>query len=451
MNITRENIDELNGIIRVSIEKSDYEANVAEVLKNYRKKASMPGFRPGKIPAGLVQKMYGKAALAEEVNKVLSNALTKYIFDEKLDILGEPLPHDELQKDIDWDKDTEFEFVFEIGMAPQIKLSFDKRSKYTQYEIEVAEEDIDKQVEAYASRFGSNAEADVCGDNNTLRGDFVQLNEDGSVAENGYTVEKAMISVEVIKDDAIKAQFNGKKVGDEVIFDIKKAYPNDTEIAYLLNIEKAEAEKVSGDFKYTIKEISTFVPAEINGELFKLVYGDDTDIVDVDGFRARIREEIAEGYKPSCDYKFSIDTREALVKKQKIEFPEEFLKRWLKARNSDLTDEMIENDFTMFLEDLKWQVIKENIVKEEGIKVDEEDVMNLARQMAAAQFRQYGMFNVPEEHLDGFAKQMLTKEDDRERYFRKAQEDKIFDAIKGKVSIEIKKVSKEEFEKMFEA
>lgn len=451
MKITRENVDELNGVIRVSIEKSDYEAKVAETLKDYRKKASMPGFRPGKIPAGIVQKMHGKAALVEEVNKILSEGITKFIVDEKLDILGEPLPHEELQKTIDWDKDTDFEFVFEIGMAPQIKVSFDKRSKFTQYEIEIAEDDIDKQVEAYAGRYGKADVVEASGDKDTMTGKLVQLNEDGSEKEDGYNVESAMISVDAIKDDAIKTSFIARKAGDEIVFDLQKAYPNDTEIAYLLNIDKADAGKANGNFKYTIKEVRTFVPAEVDGELFKNVYGAETDIKDIDGFRAKIREEIAAAYEPSCQYKFGLDAREALVKKQKIEFPENFLKRWLLIRNEQLNEEDIEKEFPNFLEDLKWQVIKENIVKEEGIKVEEDDVMAFAREMALSQFRQYGMVNVPEEHLDGFAKQMISKEEDRERIYHRVQENKIFDAIKSKVTVETKKVSKDEFEKLFEA
>lgn len=451
MKITKENVDELNGIIRISIEKSDYETKVAEALKDYRKKASMPGFRPGKVPAAIVQKLHGKAALVEEVNKILSEGITKFIVDEKLDILGEPLPHEDLQKNIDWDNDSDFEFVFEIGMAPQIKLAIDKRSKFTQYEIEVAEEDIDKQIESYAGRFGKTDVVEASSEKDTMSGKLVQLNEDGSAKDGGYDIESAMISIDAIKDDAIKTSFIARKSGDEIVFDLKKAYPNDTEIAYLLNIDKADADKVEGNFKFTINEIRTFVPAEVNDELFKNVYGQDTDIKDVDGFRAKVREEIAESFIPSCDYKFGLDVRDALVKKQKIEFPEKFLKRWLKVRNEELSEEAIEKDFPNFVEDLKWQVIKEDIIKAEGIKVEEDDVMDFARKMAISQFRQYGMMNVPEEHLDGFAKQMLSKEEDRERVYHRVQENKIFDVIKSKATIEAKKVSKEEFEKSFEA
>ncbi|MDA3927867.1 MAG: trigger factor family protein, partial [Prolixibacteraceae bacterium] len=264
MNITKENIDELNGLIRVSIEKADYEAKVDEVLKDYRKKANMPGFRPGKIPTGLVKKMYGKAALVDEVHKILTQELSKYLVEEKLNILGEPLPSDEKQKDIDWDTDTDFEFIFDIGYAPEANVALDKRSKYTSYKITVSDDMIDKQVESYTNRFGESKATESVEETGTVRGDIAQLDSEGNILEGGASVEMALISIDVIKDKDINKSFLGKKVEDEVIFDIKKAYPNNTEIGYLLNIEKEAAEAIEGDFKITIKEINIFVAAEVN-------------------------------------------------------------------------------------------------------------------------------------------------------------------------------------------
>ncbi|MBN2263429.1 MAG: trigger factor [Prolixibacteraceae bacterium] len=450
MNITREQINDLNGVIRVNIEKSDYESKVEKALKEYRKKANMPGFRPGMVPLGLIKKMYGKAALVEEVNTILTQELSKYLVDEKLNILGEPLPNDDKQKEIDWDNDTDFEFIFDIGFAPESKVSFDKRSKFTQYSVTVTDEMIDDQVKAYANRFGENKSTDIVEETGTLRGNITQLDADGNEAENGIKVEMALISVDVIKDEEIKKSFVGKKIDDEVVFDIKKAYPNNVEISYLLNIEKEAAENVEGNFKITIKEINTFVPAEVNTDLFKNIYGDDTEIADEKAFREKVAAEISEAFRSSIDYKFATDTREQLVSKSKMEFPVEFLKRWLKATNKDITDEQIEAEFEMFLTDLKWQIIKEDIIKENELKVEENEVMDLAKEVAAAQFRQYGMFNVPDEHLDGFAKQMLSKKEDVSRLYNKKMEDKIMEVIKSKVNVEEKAVSREEFEKMFE-
>jgi len=450
MNITRENIDELNGLIRVVIEKSDYETSVENALKDYRRKVNMPGFRPGKVPAGLVKKMYGKAALVDEVNNLLTKDLSKYLVEEKLNILGEPLPNEEQQKSIDWDNDTTFEFVFDLGFAPEVKVSLDKRSKFTSYKVAVSDEMLNQQIEAYTNRFGETQNSDVVEAKGTLRGNIAQLDADGNLKEGGASAEMALISIDIIKDEEIKNLFVGKKVDEEVVFDIKKAYPNNTEVGYLLNIDKEAAEAIDGNFKIVIKEIHKFVPAELNADLFKKVYGEETEITDEAAFRAQVISEIEQAFVPSSNYKFSTDTRDSLVAKTKIEFPVEFLKRWLIATNKELTVQQIENDFEAFITDLKWQVIKEEIIKENELKVSEEEVISLAREVAASQFRQYGMFNVADEHLDGFVKQMLSKDDDRNRLYSKKMEDKIMEVIKSKVTVDEKVISREEFEKLFE-
>ncbi len=450
MKISRENIDEMNGLIRVSIEKADYEASVEGALKDYRRKVNMPGFRPGMVPAGLVKKMYGKAAMAEEINKILSDSLSKFIVEEKLDILGEPLPNEEQQKSIDFENDTDFEFLFDIGYSPEVKLTLDKRTKIPYYKIKVSEDLIDQQVEAYAMRFGANEPAEVIEEKETVRGDISQLDADGNVKENGLKAEMALISIDIIKDEEIKKNFIGKKVGDIIVFDIRKAYPNNTELAYLLNIDKKDAENVEGDFKIEVKEIHKFVPAIVNEELFKKVYGEETEIKDEAAFRSKVSEEIALAYESSSDYKFGFDAREVIMGKVKADFPEDFLKRWLIATNKELKQEELDAEFPHFLVDLKWQIIKEKIVKENEIKVEEEEVIALAREVAAAQFRQYGMFDIPVQHLDGFAKQMLEKKEDRNRLYNKKLDDKVMEVVKSKTAQEEKEVTKEEFEKLFE-
>ena len=448
MNITRENIDALNGKIRLTIEKTDYQTSVEDVLKDYRKKVSMPGFRPGKVPAGLVKKMYGKAILVDEVNKLISSNLSKYMVDEKLDILGEPLPSDD-QAEIDWDTAEDFEFIFDIGYAPEVNVKFDKRNKYAYNVINVADEMIDEQVKAYTNQHGETVPTDVVTNDETVRGDIAQLDAEGNVVEDGLGAEMALISVAVIKDEEIKKQFEGKKVGDTVVFDLRKAYPNDTELSYLLNIEKEAAAEVSGDFKIEIKEINKFVEAEVNEEFFKKLYGEETEIKDEAAFRSKIANEIKAAYVPSSDYKFTLDVRDALVAKANLEFPEAFLKRWLAATNKELTEEQIESDFENFLTDLKWQVIKENIIKENELKVEDAEVIELAKEVAAAQFRQYGLFDIPAEHLDGFVQQMLSKDDERSRLYQKKMEDKVIEVIKSKVTVEEKENTKEEFDALF--
>ncbi|HBL76073.1 MAG: trigger factor [Bacteroidetes bacterium GWF2_42_66] len=450
MNITRENIGELNAIINVSIEKSDYEATVNDVLRDYRKKANMPGFRPGKVPAGLIKKMYGKAILVDEVNKLLSNNLSKYIVDEKLNILGDPLPNEEKQEEIDWDTAENFNFVFDIGIAPEIEVKLDKRSKYPYYAITADSDTIQKQIDAYTGRFGENIPVETVEENDTIRGNFIQLDADGNELEGGIKAEKVVIAVDLMKDNAVQNEFIGKKNDDVIVFDPVKTFESKHEVGHMLNISHEEAEKIEGNFKFTIIEILRFKKAELNEELFKKVLGDDTEVKTEEEFKASIKSDIEDSLKYSSDYKFAIDTRDMLVEKTKMELPDDFLKRWLVATNKELTKEQIDNDYDHFIVDLKWQLIKDKLIKENEVVIKEEDLNAMAKEMAKMQFRQYGMNNVPDEYLENYAGQILSKEEDKRRVFNKVQEDKLLDVIKSKVNVDIREVSQEEFNKLLE-
>ena len=450
MNITRENTDELNAILTILVEKSDYEATVNDVLKNYRKKANMPGFRPGMVPAGLIKKMYGKSALAEEVNKIISKSLTDYIYAEKLNVLGEPLPNEEKQLKIDWDNQSDFSFVFDIATAPEIEVVLDNNTTLPYYSIVAGEELVDKQVEAYAGRLGENKVVDSIEEKDTARGTFVQLDETGNELAGGILADKVVIAIDVMKDEEIKASFIGKKAGDVVVFDPLKAYDNKHEVGHMLNISHEEAENISGNFSFTIEEVLRFEKAELTPELFGKIYGEESGITTEEEFRAKVKSEIEENFIYSSDYKFAIDSRDALIKKIQFDLPEAFLKRWIKVTNEKMTAEQIDADFDHFMLDLKWQLIKDKIVKDNELKVTEEDVHALAKEMTAMQFRQYGLGNVADEHLENYANQMMKNEEERRKVVSKAQEDVIITTIKTKVTLDIKEVSNEEFNKMLE-
>jgi len=450
MNITRENIDELNAVINVSIEKNDYEATVNDVLKDYRKKANMPGFRPGKVPAGLIKKLYGKAALADEVNKLLSKNLSKYIIDEKLNILGDPLPDEEKQEEIDWDTAENFNFVFDIGLAPEIEVKLDKRSKYTYYEITVDDETVQHQADAYTARFGENKVVDAVGEKDTVRGDFVQLDADGNEKEGGIKAEKVIIAVDLMKDEDIKKEIIGKKKGDVLVFDPLKAFESKHEVGHMLNISHEEAEKIEGSFKFTIIEALHFEKAELNEDLFKKIFGDDTEVKTEEDFKVRIKADIEDSLKHSGNYKFALDTRDALIEKIKMDLPDAFLKRWLTATNKELSQEQIEKDYNNFVLDLKWQLIKDKLVRENEIEIKDEDLKAAAKEVAQMQFRQYGMNNVPDEYLENYAGQILSNEEEKRKIFNKVEEDKILEVIKSKVHLETKEVSQDEFSKLLE-
>ena len=450
MNITRENIDELNAILTVSIEKNDYEATVNDVLKNYRKKANMPGFRPGMVPAGLIKKMYGKAALAEEVNKILSKSLNDYIQNEKLNILGEPLPNDEKQEKIDWENQSDYNFVFDVAVAPELTVKLDNETVIPYFSIVADDEMVSKQMDAYVSRFGENKVVDAVEDKDSVRGNFVQLDEAGNALEGGIAAEKVVIAIDLMKLEDVKASFIGKKAGDILVFDPIKTYDNKHEVSHMLNISHEEAEVLSGDFSFTIEEVLRFEKPELNEETFKKVFGEESTIATEEEFKAKVKAEIEDNFSYSSNYKFAIDSRDALVKNIPFELPETFLKRWIKATNEKMTDEQIENDFDNFMLDLKWQLIKDRIVKDNELKITEEDVRALAKEMAMMQFRQYGLNSVSDEHLDNYATHMLSNEEERRKLVSRKQEDVIIAAIKDKVTLDMKDISYEEFNKMLE-
>ncbi|PIF05529.1 MAG: trigger factor [Draconibacterium sp.] len=448
MNITRENIDNVNAVIKVNIVKADYEKPVSDQLKEYRQKATVPGFRPGKAPVGLIKRKYGTAILVDEVNKLLSKSLSDYVVEEKLNILGELLPNKDQQKDIDWETDEDFEFAFDAALAPEIKVSLDKRNKFSYYNIAVSEDMIDEQVDMAASQMGQNVPADITDEKSSVRGNFIQLDENDKPVEEGIRPEGVLIALDMVKDSKIKKELTDKKVGDTVTFDPVKAFENRHEVGHMLNISHEEADVLNSNFSFTINEILRFEKAEINIDLFKKLYGDDTEVKTMDDFRARIKEEIKQSLKSSSDYKFTIDTRDALIKKINPELPEDLLKRWLQTANKELSAEQIDSEFGYFIEDLKWQLIKDEIIKKDELKVVPEEVTDFAKRMAQAQYAQYGLYNVPEEQLESFSKVILQKPEEQERIYKKLYEDKVVSAVKEKVTLEEKEVSREEFDKL---
>jgi trigger factor len=445
MNITRENSSNVNAAIKILIEKKDYEKQVEDTMKDYRKKASIPGFRPGKVPAGLIKKRFGKAILVDEVNKLLSQNLSQYLVDEKLRILGEPLPGENQQKNIDWNTDENFEFVFDIALAPEIDVNLSKETKINYYKIKVSDEMVDQQLERIETQMGQNIETGEVKEKGLVRGDFIQLSENGEVIENGIQPKGVMLPIDLIKDEETKKEFIGKKKGDELKFDPVKAYNNRHEVGHMLNISHEEAENLDSAFSFTITEILEFQKAELSEELYKKIYGEETDIKTEKDLRAKIKEEIAANLVYSSEHKFAHDTRDTLVEKIEMELPSEFLKRWLKETNKDLTDEQIENDFDGFLNDLKWQMIKDNIIKKNELKVEPEETTNFAKQLARAQYSQYGIYDVPDEQLENYAKMMLDKPEEKEKIYSKLIEDKVIGVVKEQVSVEEKEIDQKEF------
>ena len=450
MNITKELKDELNAVLKVQISKEDYEPRVEKVLNDYRKKARIDGFRPGKVPAGLVKKMYGKTAMVDEINKLLSENLMQYIQDEKIQILGDPIPSEKEQKSIDWETQSEFEFAFDLGLSPEFDVKISKKDKLVSYSIKPNEKLIETYSDNYARRYGSFATCDTITDGKEMvKGSFIELDGD-TIKEGGIAVAESTIYLEFMKDEDIKKQFTGVKEGESVKFNLRKAYPNDVELATILHQKKETIGELTSDFQLTVTSISKFDKAQINQELFDKIYGEGV-VTSEEEFKVKIQDEIGLNLSRESQYKFRIDTKEAILNKVSFNLPVEFLKRWIFTSNEGkFTVEQIEADFATFERSFKWQLIQNKVVKENDLKVSDEEILDMAKAQTRIQFEQYGLFNVPEEHLTNYAAESLKRPEDRRRLFDQKYEDKVLDYVRENATIETKEVSAEEFDKLFE-
>ena len=448
MNVKFENVSKAQGLLTISMEKADYQENVDKALKDAKKKIQMPGFRPGMVPMGLVQKMYGKQVKADEINKILQEKIYGYIKDNKIDMLGEPLPNDEKEAGLSLDDDN-LTFYFDIALAPQFNAEIGKDDAITYYEIKVSEEMVNNQVKAYAQQGGKYEQVDSYKENDVIKGQLVELGADGSAKEGGIVVEGATLMPQYIKDEAQKKLFAKAKKGAAIVFNPAKAYEgNAIEISSLLNRKKEEVEGIDADFSLTVQDITRFVESELNQELFDHVFGKDA-VKDEAGFRAKVEESIAKSFVPDSDYKFLLDVRAYLMEKVgKLEYAEDLLKRIMKANKPDA--EQDEATFQRSLEELTWHLIQEKLVEKYSIKVEDDDIKAMAREATRAQFAQYGMMNIPDELLDNYSKEMLKKRETVDGLVNRAIETKLTAALKGEVKLKNKKVTVEEFNKLFE-
>jgi trigger factor len=450
MNIRKENIDDLNAVLSITLQKEDYEVKVGEVLNDYRKKARIDGFRPGKVPFGMISKMYRKPVLVEEVNKLVSESISKYLVDEKLHILGEPIPHAGESKAIDWDNDAAFEFKFDLGIAPEFDLKISSKDKIPHYTIKADKSVIDKYIESYTQRFGEFVTVDVIAEKDMIKADIKEYNESGNNDHEVVAANDVTISVDLIRDEKIKKKVLAAKKGDTLIIDLKKAYPGEVELAALLKISKEELAGTGNDFSVSIKEITRFENAPVNQELFDKVFGEGV-IASEQEFLDRITEEAKKGLAEDSDYRLRIDIKDMLMKKFKGDLPKEFLKRWLLMINEGKFDmEQIEKEFDHFEEDLKWQLIKDKIVTDNGLKIEDEDMHRTAIDIARMQFAQYGMNNIPDEHLIEFARRMLEKEDEKNNIYGQVVERKVIETVRGVIKLDEKEITSEKFSKLFE-
>lgn len=451
MKISFENPDKLNGLLTIVVEEADYKEEVEKALKDYRKRANIPGFRPGQVPMGLLKRQVGPQVKMDAINKILGENLQKYIVDNKIHMLGQPMAS-ETQEAVELEKPAPYTFKFDIAVAPEFNIELTNKDTIDYYEIKVDDKLIDQQVEMFASRAGhyDKAEEFEPEKRDMLKGDIRELDENGNTLEGGITVEGAVMMPQYIKVDDQKKLFDGSKLGDIITFNPRKAYPEgDAEIASLLKIDRKEVENHTGDFSYQITEISRFVNAENNKELWDSVYGAEANINDEAAFRAAIAEGISKQLERDSDYKFMQDLRAYADKKVgDLQFPDTLLKRVMLANNEDKGAEFVEKNYEPSIKKLKWHLVRDQIAKANNIQVEDADIRESAAQMARAQFAQYGMNNVPDEYVNNYVEEMMKKRENIDSFIEAALDRKLSVALKSVVKLKKKSVSLDEFNKL---
>ena len=451
MKVSFENPDKINGLLTITVEEDDYKSEVEKTLKDYRKKANVPGFRPGQVPMGMIKRQFGSAVKMDAVNKIVGEQINKYIADNKINMLGQPLAS-EAQQPQDLEKEAPYTFIFDIAVAPEFDIELTAKDKIDYYDITVDDALIDRQVEMFASRLGKNADVEEYADGDVVKGDLRELDEKGNTKENGLTVEAAMVMPEYIKAAAQKKLFKGVKVGDVITFNPRKAYKDrDAELASLLKVGKDKLAEHEGDFSYQITNIQRFENHPVDQELFDQTFGKG-QVKDEKEFRAKIAEGLKKQLEMDSDYKFLQDVRKyAEEKVGQLTYPDALLKRVMKENNKEKDQEFIDKNYEASIRELTWSLIRNKLSEKAQVKVNDDDVRNAARETARVQFAQYGMNNVPDEYVNNYADQLLKKQESVQQFVDRAVDLKLIEAIKKVVKLNKKSISLDDFNKMMSA
>ena len=448
MNISLQNVNNVSAVLTVQIEKADYQVQVDKSLKTLRQRVNMPGFRKGMVPMGLIKKQYGVSVLIEEVDKLMQEKVGEYIRENKVNMLGTPLPK---ENNVNFETDENFEFSFDIALAPEFNVELSAADTVDYYDIEVTDAMVDQQVKMYTQRTAKYDKVEEYQENDMLKGLLAELDENGSTKEGGIQVEGAVMMPSYMKNDDQKAIFNGAKTNTVLVFNPSVAFDNnEAELASLLKIQKEEVAAHAGNFSFQIEEITRMIPGELNQELFDQVLGEGK-ASNEEEFRAQIKETIAGQFAADSDYKFLIDVRNYIENKiGKLEFADDLMKRIMLENNKEKGEEFVSEHYEKSLEELTWHLVKEKLVAANNIKVEQADVNEMAKEATRAQFAQYGMINVPEELLENYSKEMLKKRESVEALVNRVVESKLSEILKGQVTLNHKAVSAEEFNKMFQ-
>jgi trigger factor len=447
MNISFEAPDKVNGLMTITLEKEDYQGEVEKTLKDYRKRANIPGFRPGQAPMGMIKRQFGTSVKVDAINKMLGEKLYSYVQDNKIQMLGEPLPSEQ-QEQLDFEGDAPLTFKFDIAVAPEFKAELTAKDKVDYYHITVDDKLVDQQVEMYQSRAGQYEKAEQydAEQRDMLKGDLREVGKEGGIEQSDIA-----LMPQYMKVDDQKKLFDGCKLGDIITWNPRKAYPdNDAEVSAMLKIQKEEVKDHEGDFTFQVTEINRYVKHEVNQELFDQVFGDG-NVKDEKEFRQKIADQISQQFQSDSDYKFLLDVRAYMEKKVgKLEFPEAILKRVMLNNNKDKGADFVEKNFEASIKELGWHLIKEQLVAAQGIKIEDADLKAVAKEAARAQFAQYGMSNIPDEYLENYAQEMLKKRENVDGLVDRAVDVKLTAALKNVVKLNEKDITFEDFQKMLQ-
>ncbi len=447
MNVNFEKLGNVNGEITVTIEANDYTDKISKQLKEIGKKHAEPGFRPGRVPAGLIAKKYGTAVKYDVVNKEVADAVFNYIKDNKLQVLGQPVPESDNAFDIN---NSDFTFKFKVGLAPEIANPVNKELHVPYYNITVSDDMVNEQVEGLRQRFGRQVPGEETEPNAVIKGTITELNPDGTVKEDGVVVENGIIAPMHFKNEDQKKLFEAKHPGDSVVFNpAATCDANPVELSSMLNIDRDQVEDHKGDFRFDIKEIIVLRPAELDQEFFDNAVGKDK-AHNEEEFRAAIKELLALNLANDSNYRFTIDAKDAVVKTVgELELPVEILKEFLIRQGEGITAENVEEEFGKMRSQLEWDLVRDNIASQFDVKVEEEDIFNEARGVVARQLMQYGPNALSEEIVDKYAQEVTKDAKNREMLYQNALNRKTFEVIKENVTLDNKDVTVEEFQKLF--
>jgi len=444
MNIVQENIDSLNAVLRVQLTPEDYKPKVDEAIRKYRKKVNMPGFRPGHVPESLVRKMYGKSVLADELNRLVADSVDRFIQENNLKVLGNPLPKPENEFNLDWEKPADFEFAFDMAIAPPVELSLPPAHTFTEYQITVDDASIDAEVDKLRRRFGNYTSPDTTDAESSVYGTIEELGADGNPLENGLK-NQAFMLLSKIANEQSRARFVGIGTGTQVVFNPVSDIPSAEEVRYLIGLREGDLSSHTGDFRFTLERINKVEPASLEQPLFDQVYGEGA-VSDEAGFRQKISDEIAQGYRYESDNALRHEMEDVLLAAANLQLPDEFLKRWLKHSNEKITDEQLGREYHQYARDLKWRLIENKVYADQNMEISQDEVERYARNLIIDQYLRYGQAHMlSDDKLQELVKRYLNNAESVQRVIENLSGRKVFEYLAGIVNKQVKNVSHDEF------